>query len=952
MSKSPIALREEEVLDFWNKEKIFEKSIENPAGKKDKGEVIEEFTFYDGPPFATGTPHYGHLLPSVIKDVVPRYKTMRGYRVKRQWGWDCHGLPIENIVEKELGISGRTDIEKIGIKKFNEVCRKNIFTYVDVWEQVIPRFGRWADMKNAYKTMDADYMESEWWAFKELYQKGLVYESYRSMHICPRCETTLAQSEVTEGYADIKDLSVIAKFELVDAPNTFVLAWTTTPWTLPGNVALAVGKDIDYVKVTYEDAQYIVAKKLAEKVFEGKEYEVVSELKGGELIGQAYKPLFDYYSQKEGLENKENGWKIYYADFVTTDDGTGIVHIAPAFGEDDMALGKKNNLPFVQHVQMNGNFTDQVSDFKGLNVKPKDSHMATDIEIIKYLAHNGLLFEKKKYDHRYPHCWRCDTPLINYATSSWFVAVEKLKDALIEHAKIIDWTPKHIKEGRWGKWLEGARDWSISRQRYWANTMPVWRCDSCENEEVFGSIAELKERSGVEVDDLHKDRVDEVHFECDKECKGQMSRIPDVFDTWFNSGSVPYASLHYPFENTDTFTARSPVDFIAEGQDQCRAWFYYQHVLSVGLFDKPAFKSVGVNGMILAEDGKKMSKKLKNYPEVSYIFDTYGADAVRLYIAGSPAVRAEDLAFSEKSVAEISRKVFGRLVNVYELYELYKDSVEHEDSSKSEHVLDKWIIARTQQLQGEVTEAMEAFELDRASRGLGDFVDDLSTWYVRRSRDRYKGEDEQDKKQALQTTRWVLRKFAKILAPFAPFHADWLWERTKRESDAQSVHLTNWCTCRIADVKAIEEMAEVRKLITKALEARKESGFNVRQPIASLKFSTAHFKFSNSPELLQVVADEINVKEVIPSDDVESVEFDLTMTPELIEEGKLRDMLREMQKARKAAGLKAGTFTLAKITASKEEQAIIEKFKEDITKQTFIDKFEFTEGGFNVEIVR
>lgn len=942
--KTPIALREEEVLKFWNKENIFEQSVAKPAGQENP----EEFTFYDGPPFATGLPHYGHLLQSFVKDAVPRYKTMRGYRVERQWGWDCHGLPIENLIEKELKLSGRDSILEYGVKNFNDACRGKIFEYAEEWEKIVPRIGRWVDMKNAYKTMDTDYMESEWWAFKQLFDKGLIYESHRTMHICPRCETTLSQSEVAEGYADIKDLSVTAKFELIDELGTFILAWTTTPWTLPGNVAIAVGNDIDYVTVESEGSKYIVAKKLVEQVFADKEHKVVSEMKGSDLVGKAYKPLFDYYANDETLENRENGWKIYHADFISDEDGTGIAHQAPAFGEDDMLLGKVNNLPFVQHVDMSGHFKPEVTDFKGLNVKPKDNHMATDIEIIKWLAHNDKLFDKKKITHSYPHCWRCSTPLLNYATGSWFVAVEQMKSDLLEYAKDINWSPKHIKEGRWGKWLEGARDWSISRNRFWANTMPIWRCSECEAQEVFGSIAELTERSGTEVTDLHKDVVDEVKFDC-AECKGEMSRIPDVLDTWFNSGSVPYATLHYPFENEEKFNKRVPVDFIAEAQDQCRTWFYYQHVLLGGVFGKRAFSNVITTGMVMAEDGKKMSKSLNNYPDPMMMVDKYGADAMRIYILSSQVVRAENLDFSEKEVAEIARKLFGRLVNVYEFYELYKDTLEHADSHKSGNILDKWIIARTQELHVQVTEAMEAYELDKASRGFNDFVDDLSTWYIRRSRDRFKSDNETDKREALETTRFVLRKFAKLLAPFAPFHADWLWERTKREDDAQSVHLTNWCTQRDADTLVIGQMANVRKLITKALEARKESGFNVRQPLASV--TLRHTELST--ELKEVIADELNVKEVYCSEDAESeVVLDLTMTPELVEEGKLRDMLREMQKARKDAGLKAGEYTGAKILASKEEQEIIKKFAVDITKQTFIDNFEFSEGEFGVEIVK
>ncbi len=971
--KAPIALREERVLDFWNKNKILEKSVEEPAGNKNP----KEFTFYDGPPFATGAPHYGHLLQSFVKDTVPRYKTMRGYRVKRQWGWDCHGLPIENIVEKELGISGKEDIEKMGVKKFNNKCREKIFEYVDIWEKIIPRIGRWADMEGAYKTMDTSYMESEWWAFSELYKKGLIYESYRSMHICPRCETTLSQSEVTEGYKDIKDLSVTAKFKLVDEPNTFVLAWTTTPWTLPGNAALAVGADIVYEKVRKNaevrerkggepfssdpefGEHYWVAKeildnpaRLGESKFGelfGKMVERTGETKkGSELAGLEYEPLFDFYARDENLENRENGWKIYSADFVTTEEGTGIVHIAPAFGEDDMAIARRENLPFVQHVRMDGQFADEVTgELGGLNVKPRSDdesvRLGTDIEVIRYLQDNNLFFSKEKYEHRYPHCWRCDTPLLNYATSSWFVAVEKIKDKLLKTAEGINWIPAHIKEGRWGNWLEGARDWSISRSRFWANTIPVWRCGSCDHEVVVGSIDELEKYSGVRVDDLHKDVVDEVTFACG-ECKSTMKRIPDVLDTWFDSGSVPYATLHYPFENEEKFKARSPVDFIAEAQDQCRAWFYYQHVLAGGLFGSRAFSNCIVTGMVLAEDGKKMSKKLQNYPDPMYIIDKYGADAIRLYILSSPVVRTESLNFSEDQVAEISRKIFGRLINVYEFYDLYRKDIKHASSSGSENILDRWMIARLYELHSQVTEAMEGYELDRAVRGIGDFVDDLSTWYLRRSRERFKGEDEVEKKAALETMRFVLRKFVKLLAPFAPFHSDWIWREVKREDDAESVHLSHWCASGEVEQGIIKEMEEIRRIVTLALDARGVADIVVRQPLALLRIKNNELRIKDD-YLLQIIADEVNVKEVkFDSSISDEVELDTNITPELKEEGNLRKLLRSIQNERKKNNLKPGEMVSIKINAPKGTQELAKKYKEEIVKVAFVSGFEFVDG--------
>jgi len=619
-TKQSLPKIEEDVLKFWEENKIFEKSVNKKAPNGD-------YVFYDGPPFATGTPHYGHIVGSVMKDVVPRYWTMKGYRVERKWGWDCHGLPIENIVEKEMGSKTKKEIEELGVEKFNNLCRSKVLQYVSEWEKIIKRLGRWADMKNAYKTMDLSFMESVWRVFKELYDKGLIYESYRSMHICPRCETTLSQSEVAEGYKIIKDLSCIVKFELVDEPETFVLAWTTTPWTLMGNVALAVGEDIDYVKVETQHCcvstgvaeNYILAKERLADIMKEKEYKIISKFKGSNLVGKNYKPVFDYYFKQEKLENRENGWKIYSADFVTTEDGTGVVHIAPAFGDDDFKLSQQYNLPFVQHIGMDGIIKKEASEFSSIDLKPRAKNKPeeireADLTVVKFLEKQGKIFHSEKYEHSYSHCWRCDTPLINYATSSWFVAVVKIKERALELAKNINWTPAHIKEGWFGNWLEGARDWSISRQRFWASAIPIWRCEKCDELKVIGSVKELEELSGEKIADLHKHTVDKIIFKCEK-CDGTMRRVSDVLDTWFDSGSMPYAQMHYPFENKEKFEANFPAEFIAEGQDQCRCWFYYLHILGTALKDKPAFKNVIVNGIVVGEDGKKLSKRLKNYPD-------------------------------------------------------------------------------------------------------------------------------------------------------------------------------------------------------------------------------------------------------------------------------------------------------------------------------------------------
>lgn len=925
--KSPTASREETTLAFWNERNIFEKSLAKEAPKGD-------YVFYDGPPFATGLPHYGHLLQSAMKDAIPRYKTMCGYRVARQWGWDCHGLPIENIVEKELGTKSKKDIVAMGVKKFNDLCREQIFTCIHEWERIISRFGRWADMHKPYRTMDFAYMQSEWWAFKTLYDKGLVYEDYRSMHICPRCETTLSQGEVAEGYKDVKDLSVTVKFKVKHPEkhglpeNTYLLAWTTTPWTLPGNVALAVGTELSY-GLHEQDGAYFIR------------YAIDGKWKGKKLVNLEYEPLFDHYAQDVNLKNRENGWKVYAADFVTTDTGTGIVHIAPAFGADDMMLGKEKNLPFIQHVKMDGTFAHEMGEFAGLDLKPRakdkpEEIREADLTMVKHLEKEGKVFSHEKYEHPYPHCWRCDTALLNYATSSWFVAVEKMKSTLLDTAKGINWSPAHIKEGRWGQWLSGARDWSISRQRFWANTIPVWRCGTCKKDMAFGSVAELKEKSGVLVTDLHKDVVDEVVFPC--VCgAGEMRRVPDVLDTWFDSGSVPFAIK-------DQDVVRSPeknfqiADFIGEGQDQCRAWFYYQHVLAGGLFEKAAFKNCIVTGIVLAEDGKKMSKKLKNYPDPVEMIDKYGADAMRLYMLGSPVVRAEQLSFSEKEVAELSRKIFGRLANVYEFYALYRH-VPHEPGTKSTHPLDRWILARLAQVHKEVTDGLERYALDEAARPFDRFVDDLSTWYLRRSRERIKEAESPDAVLALATTAHVLRELAKLLAPLTPFFAEWLWQNMRDTAEEESVHITHWPVVektgllarlihRHADM-VIPEMEKVRAVVSHALEMREKAGVKVRQPLSLLRVPVS----IQIPERYHaIIADEVNVKRIEHGGD--SVWLDATITDWLREEGQVRERIREIQIFRKEHNLRPGEAAVYTCTCSEDERALIEKNRAAIEKAT------------------
>lgn len=923
---------EEKSLDFWEQAQIFEKTLSRQAPRGD-------YAFYDGPPFATGTPHYGHLVGSIIKDVVPRYQTMRGYRVERKWGWDCHGLPIENIVEKELGTKTKKEIEALGVAKFNDLCRARVSTYIDDWKKIIRRLGRWADMENAYRTMDLGFMNSVWWIFKQLWDKGLIYKDYRSMHICPRCETTLSQSEVSEGYQDIKDLSAIAKFELAAEPGTFVLAWTTTPWTLIGNVALAVGSEIEYVKTKIADEHYIIAKTRLPEVLKDKQYEIISEFKGAALIGQEYKPLFDYYASDEALENHDNGWKIYAADFVTTEDGTGVVHIAPAFGEDDMNLGKAEKLPFIQHVGLDGLFKPEVKDFLGLHVKPLGDHMATDVEVIKYLAGQGLLFHKEKYEHSYPHCWRCDTPLINYATSSWFVKVTAIKEQLLANAESINWTPEYLKRGRFGNWLEGARDWSISRQRFWASAIPIWECPN-GHRHVVGSVAELEELSGRKITDIHKDKVDPIIFAC-PECGAEMKRIPDVLDCWFESGSMPYAELHYPFENKEKLESNFPAHFIAEGIDQCRTWFYYLHVIAGGLLGQSAFKNVIANGIVLAEDGKKMSKKLKNYPDPLLVMEKYGSDALRAYLLSSPVVLAENLNFSEKGVEEALRKNIMVLWNVYKFYEMYAGEINGPIARPdSANVLDGWIIAKLKLLIREVTEAFEAYNLPKATRPITDFIDELSTWYLRRSRDRFKSDDQRDKQNALMTARYVFAELAKLMAPAMPFMAENIWQKASGYEFAnqdRSVHLEAWPEPEELSADegiVLAQMKNTRNIVELGLAKRDEAGIKIRQMLASITVKSENELAGDYIELLK---DELNLAAVsfIKATGNLEVELDTTITPELKKEGIKRELVRLINNLRKDNNLSIADA--AQISVSGASAEIIEVIKErgaEIMKDT------------------
>jgi len=855
--KTPLPEIEHKHIEYWKKKNIFEKSTT-------QREKSKKFIFFDGPPFANGLPHYGHIMANALKDAVTRYYNMRGYYVPRVNGWDCHGLPVEYEVEKDLELNGRKDIEELGIEKFNTKCRESVFKYTKEWEQLFDRIGRWVDTENGYATLNSNYMESIWWVFKQIWEKDLIYQGHKSMHICPRCVTPLSNFEVSLGYQDVTDLSLTAKFRSKDNPNVYYLAWTTTPWTLPGNAALAVGRDIDYVCVTHNGHDFILAKVLLEKYFDLNGLVIKEQMKGKDLIGKAYEPLFPYYENSD-LEGLENAWHIIEGDFVTTEDGTGLVHIAGAYGEDDMLAVQKNNIPMIQHVGMDGCFKEEVKEFSGKYVKGQDHNIA------EYLDEKGLLFKKENYRHSYPHCWRCDTPLLNFATKAWYIRVTDIKDRLIENNKKIKWQPAHLKEGRFGKWLENARDWNISRNRFWGCPIPVWECETCETFECIGSIKELEEKSNGDLPmregeiDLHKPYIDEIKIECPA-CKKQMSRIPDVLDCWFESGAMPYAQLHYPFENKDEFEENFPANFIAEGLDQTRGWFYTLHVLATILFDKPAFKNVIVNGILLAADGEKLSKRKKNYPDPNHLFDEKGVDAVRMFLYTSTAPLAEDVRFSEKHVDELLKKFGLTLWNTYSFFVTYANIDGFKPSKSappSSNKLDQWILSRLHSLIKEVTENMEDYNLTKATRPMVDFADNLSNWYIRRSRRRFwKSENDEDKFDAYQTLHTVLVEFSKLLAPFMPFIAD---EIFRNLTEKESVHLEDWPQYdeSLIDEDLNEEISLARMIVNLGHSIRGKKQIRVRQPLSKVLLALPEtYSVEQISAQKDVITEELNVKDI------------------------------------------------------------------------------------------
>lgn len=919
------------VLEFWEQNNIFEKSLEQTKGN-------EPFVFYDGPPFATGLPHYGHILSSVIKDSVGRFQTMKGKYVRRVWGWDCHGLPIENIVEQLLKISGKKQIEEMGVEKFNEACRENVMKFVDEWGKTVKRIGRWVDFENSYKTMDTNFMESVWWGLGEMWKKDLVYEDRKVLLYCPRCETPISNFEVAmdNSYKEITENSVFVKFRLKPGQrlvgektddSTFVLAWTTTPWTLPGNAALHIGPSIEYVLVKQGNDKYILAKDRLE-ILQG-EYEVVKSLSPYALEGLEYEPLFP------GVINNEPGtaFHIYIDDFVTTEDGAGVVHSAVMHGEEDYDAAKKHNLPRQHTLNEKGEFNSSAPIFlQGLFFKDGES------PVLEFLKGTGNVYNIVPYAHSYPFCWRCGTTLYYNAIPAWFINIQSIKPKLIElNESQVNWYPDHLKQGRFAKGLENAPDWNISRNRYWATPLPFWKCNAtdCTNVTCISSVKELQERStnffevypaaesgimnqesGINSHDsidLHRPYIDRIKLRCDK-CDGEMKRIPEVVDCWLESGSMPFAELHAPFENQKEFEARQTADFVAEYIAQTRAWFYVMHVVGTAVFDHAPFKNVVTTGTILASDGSKMSKSKKNYPDPAIVIEKFGVDAIRYYLLSSPVMNGDDLNFSEMGVSDINRKLSLIFYNVWSFLRMATQEKFSFDDSKpqSDHVMDQWVLNRIDSVAFEITDRLSNYDTVRAARFLMEWVNELSTWYLRRSRERVKND-----KQAQEVLAYLITQTCKLLSPFMPFISDFIF---KDVTGKESVHLETWFNGDNVEDSVFEPMEIVREAVTMGHSLRKENQLSVRQPLPALVF-TINKDISISDDLINVVKEELNIKSVKVEasfsgftdgliatglGSVTNVFIDTKLTPELLAEGLARDVERVIQDLRKKSGLKPG----------------------------------------------
>ena len=865
-------LQESRTLEFWKQDKTFEASVESrDAGNKGEN----EFVFYDGPPFANGLPHYGHLLTGFVKDAVPRYRTMRGQRVERRFGWDCHGLPAEAEAERQLKISGRQAITDFGIDKFNEYCRSSVLQYTSDWERYVTRQARWVDFEDDYKTLDTPYMESVIWAFKTLYEKGLIYEGFRVLPYSWALETPLSNTEtrMDDAYRQVQDPALTVAFEL--ETGEFILAWTTTPWTLPSNLALAVAADVDYAVIDHDGKKLILAvDRLASYEREFPEPKIISTLKGAELVGRKYKPLFEYFAEHP------NSFRVIAGDFVTTENGTGVVHLAPGFGEDDQRVCQEENIELVVPVDSRGCFTSEVKDYEGQLVF--DANPA----IIRFLKDRGVVIRHETYDHAYPHCWRTGKPLIYKAVGSWFVKVTAIKERMVELNQQVTWVPEHLKNGSFGKWLENARDWTISRNRFWGSPIPVWRSDNPEYPriDVYGSREELRRDFGVDIQELHRPTIDALvrPNPDDPTGKSMMRRVPEVLDCWFESGSMPFAQVHYPFENQEWFENHYPGDFIVEYIGQTRGWFYTLHVLATALFDRPAFLNCVSHGIVLGEDGAKMSKSLRNYPDPMKVFDSHGADAMRWYLLSSSILRGSDFAVTEDGMRDTVRQVMLPLWNSWYFLTLYSNAesltgkFDTSSENVSEHVLDRYIFAKLRDLVADTTKSFDKYDLFAACSEIRTFLDVLTNWYIRRSRDRFWSGDI----AAINTLHSVLHVLTRVAAPVLPLITEEIFRGLTGE---RSVHLQPWPTVDLLkqDDLLVASMDRVRDVCSTTLSLRKVHGRRVRLPLANLIIATADS--AGLRKFVDVIADEVNVRNVEFTDDVSSVAaFELQVVPSVV----------------------------------------------------------------------
>lgn len=922
---------EKDLVEYWKQNKTFEKSVENRSQSN-------AYVFYDGPPFISGVPHHGTLLSSIVKDAIPRYQTMKGKRVERVWGWDCHGLPAERYTEKKLGIHSREEVIEYGIEKYIIACRENMVQTSSEWENVVDRIGRWVDFKGAYKTMDKDYMESIWWAFKTLYEKGKIYEGEKVLMYCTLDATPLSKAEVTMdagAYQDVTDPSVYAKFKLVNE-DSYLLAWTTTPWTLPANTALALNKDLTYVEVEFDGQKLIMAEELVAKVMTDEKhqplnYVVNRTISGIELIGKKYEPLL-------GVDRGENAHKIWAADYVTTESGTGIVHIAPAYGEEDFALALEQKIPVVHVIDENGNYTE--TDWLGQNVWEANKPIA------KELFARDIVWKIDYYRHSYPHCHRCGTRLMYRAHPSWFMDINSQRTEMLAKNEPINWFPEHVKNGRFAKTVEQAPDWNISRDRFWATAMPVWKgtdSDGTEKVKVIGSYAELKELSGQELEDYHRPWVDDITFVIDGV---EYKRIDKVMDSWFEAGSMPFAQFHYPFENKDKFEANFPGDFIVEYIGQVRAWFYYMHAMSVALFGENSFKNVIVTGNVAGNDGRKMSKSYGNYTDPNELMDKFSADSLRFLLLSSPLLNGEDFSLQDKEVGDVARKLT-MIWNMYDFFTMYaevdnwewKGSLD-DPTEKLTNPLDKWIVSRVHCLNQEVGEHMDKYDLPNATKPILPFIEDASNWYVRRSRRRFwKSGEDIDKQQAYQTLHYVLTQLSMIIAPFTPFLAEELYRKL---TGGESVHLLDWPEAGSIDEQSLKTMAQTRQIIETGLGLRMqksetENSIKVRQPLLKLTYIGEKL----SGDLEEIIIEEVNVKTVEHDPgSSETVWIDKALTPELKREGLMREIVRNVQNARKQAGLNVDDRITLMLTSDDQEITLaITEHKDTILAETLATGF-------------